>query len=94
MMDSGTINTDLGVCKKRRKREDKKNPRGGQTQKTLEEAITRKNQKKKQEQREERLKRGGGEHSPVGACTVIFAFGFTRLLFWNPRQRERLIEGD
>jgi hypothetical protein len=65
-------------AKKGEREKIKKNPRGGQTQKTLEEAITRKNQKKKQEQREERLKRGGGEHSPVGACTVIFAFGFTR----------------
>jgi hypothetical protein len=34
--------------------------------------------KKNQEQREERLKREGGEHSPVGVCTVTFAFGFTR----------------
>jgi hypothetical protein len=41
-------------------------------------AITRENKKKNQEQKEERLKRGGGDHSLVGVCTVTFAFGFTR----------------
>jgi len=45
--DSGTINTDLGVCKKRRKRGDKKNPRGGQTQKTLRGGHYKKEPKKK-----------------------------------------------
>jgi hypothetical protein len=34
-------------AKKGEREKIKKNPRGGQTQKTLEEAITRKNQKKK-----------------------------------------------
>jgi hypothetical protein len=66
-------------AKKGGREEIKKNPRGGQTQKTLRGGHYKKEpKKKKQEQREERLKRGGGEHSPVGACTVIFAFGFTR----------------
>jgi len=46
----------------------KKTPRGGH--------YKREQKKKNQEQREERLKREGGEHSLVGACTVAFAFAF------------------
>jgi len=38
-------------AKKGEREKIKKNPRGGQTQKTLEEAITRKNQKKKNKNR-------------------------------------------
>jgi hypothetical protein len=62
------------MMQERKGREEKKTLEGNKHKKSQDEAITRENQKKNQEQREERLKREGGEHSPVGACTVTFSF--------------------
>ena len=65
--DSDTINTYLSVCTKGGDDIEKKTEKKKQRREPKE--------KKNQEQREERLKRGGeGEHCPVGACTVTFAF--------------------
>jgi hypothetical protein len=58
-------------------REDKKTLEGDKHKKTPRGGHYKREQKKKnQEQREERLKRGGREHSPIGACTVTFTFAF------------------
>jgi len=77
--DSDTINTDISVCT-RGGREDKKTLEGDKHKKTPRGGHYKREQKKKktQEQREERLKREGREHSPIGACTITFAFAFAR----------------
>ena len=55
---------------------EKKNRERKQRRKT-EKKNKGENQTKNQEQREERLKREGeGEHSPIDACIVTFAFAF------------------
>ena len=62
--------------KRGRQYREKKTEKKKQRRKT-EKKNKGENQTKNQEQREERLKREGeGEHSPIDACIVTFAFAF------------------